>query len=125
MLASLNCLLLGKTSFDFTPHSYTLGINDLDIMKLWKLRNFFSDQPLVVVDENIYVIVQVPAAAAGPPQQGVPQDSIYKWIQQFTLRRDRNRLVTYFVKWPSSTPPMEMVPLLIKLINILMQRIKK
>ncbi|CAB5373846.1 unnamed protein product [Rhizophagus irregularis] len=98
MLASLNCLLLGKTSFDFTPHSYTLGINDLDIMKLWKLRNFFSDQPLVVVDENIYVIVQVPAAAAGPPQQGVPQDSIYKWIQQFTLRRDRNRLVTYFGK---------------------------
>ncbi|PKK77755.1 hypothetical protein RhiirC2_770967 [Rhizophagus irregularis] len=70
-------------------------------MKLWKvdiayddedklkhLRNFFSDQPLVVVDENIYVIVQVPAAA----------DSIYKWIQQFTLRRDRNRLVTYFGK---------------------------
>ncbi|CAG8477804.1 16843_t:CDS:2 [Rhizophagus irregularis] len=47
MLASLNCLLLGKTSF---------GIDDLDIMKLWKVDIAYDDEDKlkhVTTEDNI------------------------------------------------------------------------
>ncbi|GBC15587.2 hypothetical protein GLOIN_2v1768376 [Rhizophagus irregularis DAOM 181602=DAOM 197198] len=88
MLASLNCLLLGKTSFDFTPQ-----------IPIHKLKHVTTEDNIKkMLGDKILIPTSCARRCCGLPQQGVPQDSIYKWIQQFTLRRDRNRFVTYFGK---------------------------
>ncbi|PKY39259.1 hypothetical protein RhiirA4_452422 [Rhizophagus irregularis] len=115
-MISINCLLLGKTSFDDTfavnvvdnnkiiDKKDTLGINDPDIMKLWKvdiaeseedrLKEFEEDnivgaelmKPNCMFNDffkkeeltqwNIHVIVQVPAAAAPVSATGPSQQGI-------------------------------------------------
>ncbi|RGB30102.1 hypothetical protein C1646_745034 [Rhizophagus diaphanus] len=165
----------------FLLNEYEKGINDLDIMKLWKVDIAYDDEDKlkhVTTEDNIKkmlgdkILLPNFCSLLSKDFEFYGQDDAIDilWngdkklgrngiVERFKHRNERDKenhpipvvacgtgksrflneiavnsitreqffatmkiSVTHSVIWPSSTPPMEMVPLLIKLINILVQR---